>query len=297
MLPDIEADQFYDDMQQQQQQPEEASTESQDAEHAGRAGSLAGSDRSLTFYSSSQFPLLEESEPDQPTQRAQSTTALSRTTRVALRWVEQNMGARVDGWYCDVPRCHKSARTGAVGVHMHHRTAFAHTLQGPVLVYSIAMSPGGPPPSLVCCVPARFSWHACSIFQERLQRSADQLAVAGDGDSVNDAAGGAAGGAAADASVSFFGLIKEGRLSRNQAATLFYQVCGEHTALDWTPCMLLGPLHAVVGAASGFSKAAVDAALPPTLNDGVVWWLLRVAACCSDDHGWLCVSQPGASLW
>lgn len=79
--------------------------------------------------------------------------------------------------------------------------------------------------------------YACSIFQERLQRSADQLAAAGDGDGdgVNDAAGGAVA-AAADASVSFFGLIKEGRLSRNQAATLFYQVCGERTAVDWTLC-------------------------------------------------------------
>jgi hypothetical protein len=63
---------------------------------------------------------------------------------------------------------------------------------------------------------------ACSIFQQRLQRSAEQQAAAADVDGVNDAAG-----AAAEPSVSFFGLIKEGRLSRNQAATLFYQVCGK----------------------------------------------------------------------
>jgi hypothetical protein len=61
-----------------------------------------------------------------------------------------------------------------------------------------------------------------SIFQERLQRNAEQQpAEAG---ASNDAAGAAAAGGP---SVSFFGLIKEGRLSRNQAATLFYQVCGE----------------------------------------------------------------------
>jgi hypothetical protein len=63
---------------------------------------------------------------------------------------------------------------------------------------------------------------ACSIFQQRLQRSAEQQAAAADVASVNDAAG-----AAAEPSVSFFGLIKEGRLSRNQAAVLFYQVCGK----------------------------------------------------------------------
>lgn len=45
----------------------------------------AGSDRELTPYNSSQFPLLEETEPDQPTQNMQDQAALGRTTRVALR--------------------------------------------------------------------------------------------------------------------------------------------------------------------------------------------------------------------
>lgn len=62
--------------------------------------------------------------------------------------------------------------------------------------------------------------YSCSIFQERLQRSGEQLAA-------EAGLNGAAGAPAAEPSVSFFGLIKEGRLSRNQAATLFYQVCGE----------------------------------------------------------------------
>jgi len=64
--------------------------------------------------------------------------------------------------------------------------------------------------------------YSCSIFQERLQRSGEQLAAEA---GLNDAAG----APATEPSVSFFGLIKEGRLSRNQAATLFYQVCGELT--------------------------------------------------------------------
>lgn len=52
-----------------------------------RAGSMDGSNRSLTPYSSSQFPLLEETEPDQPSQLPQGqAAALSRTTQVALRW-------------------------------------------------------------------------------------------------------------------------------------------------------------------------------------------------------------------
>jgi hypothetical protein len=67
----------------------------------------------------------------------------------------------------------------------------------------------------------------CSIFQERLQRAGEQQADKVDG--LNDAAG----AAAAEPSVSFFGLIKEGRLSRNQAATLFYQVCGEQEGASW----------------------------------------------------------------
>jgi hypothetical protein len=70
------------------------------------------------------------------------------------------------------------------------------------------------------CTPVPSAYR--SIFQERLQRAGEQQA--GKIDGLNDAAGAAA---AAEPSVSFFGLIKEGRLSRNQAATLFYQVCGE----------------------------------------------------------------------
>jgi hypothetical protein len=58
---------------------------------------------------------------------------------------------------------------------------------------------------------------AHSIFNDRLQRAGEQLAAEV---AANDAAG-------AGPSVSFFSLIREGNLSRNQAATLFYQVCGE----------------------------------------------------------------------
>lgn len=86
LLPDIEAEQFYDDM---QQQAEEGGPISEDLDNAaapaGRSGSLAGSDRSLTPYNSSQFPLLEETEPDQPTQVPQSKAALSKVTQLALR--------------------------------------------------------------------------------------------------------------------------------------------------------------------------------------------------------------------
>lgn len=76
---------------------------------------------------------------------------------------------------------------------------------------------------LFCSTPAPAYPVSCSIINDRLQRSTEQQAA--EGGASNDAAGAAA--AAAGPSVSFFGLIKEGRLSRNQAATLFYQVCGE----------------------------------------------------------------------
>jgi hypothetical protein len=53
---------------------------------AGRSGSLAGSDRSLTPYNSSQYPLLEETEPDQQTQLPRDMSALSGKTQLALRY-------------------------------------------------------------------------------------------------------------------------------------------------------------------------------------------------------------------
>lgn len=74
----------------------------------------------------------------------------------------------------------------------------------------------------MCPTPPHSYVHTCSIFQERLQRSREQQQAAAEVEDANDAAG-----VAAEPSVSFFGLIKEGRLSRNQAATLFYQVCGK----------------------------------------------------------------------
>lgn len=87
LLPDIEAEHYYDE---QQQQPEDEGPVSEDLDNAAapgrRSGSIDGSNRSLTPYSSSQFPLLEETEPDQPTQLPQGQAALSRTTQVALRW-------------------------------------------------------------------------------------------------------------------------------------------------------------------------------------------------------------------
>jgi len=86
MLPDIEAAEFYDNQQQQQAEGPESEDLDNAALAAGRAGSVPGSDRELTPYSSSQFPLLEETEPDQPTQLPQDQAALSRTTRLALRW-------------------------------------------------------------------------------------------------------------------------------------------------------------------------------------------------------------------
>lgn len=88
LLPDVEAEQYYDDM---QQQHEEEGTVSEDLDNAagpaaGRSGSLAGSDRSLTPYNSSQYPLLEETEPDQHTQLPRDKSALSGKTQLALRW-------------------------------------------------------------------------------------------------------------------------------------------------------------------------------------------------------------------
>lgn len=85
MLPDIEAAEFYDNQQQQAEGPESEDLDNA-ALAAGRAGSVPGSDRELTPYSSSQCPLLEETEPDQPTQLPQDQAALSKTTRMALRW-------------------------------------------------------------------------------------------------------------------------------------------------------------------------------------------------------------------
>jgi hypothetical protein len=54
----------------------------------------------------------------------------------------------------------------------------------------------------------------CSIFRDRLQPAAEAQGDGADGD-------------AAQPSLSLFGLMKEGRLSRSAAAMLFYQVCGE----------------------------------------------------------------------
>jgi hypothetical protein len=84
----VEAEQYYDDM---QQQHEEEGPVSEDLDNAagpaaGRSGSLAGSDRSLTPYNSSQYPLLEETEPDQYTQLPRDKSALSGKTQLALRW-------------------------------------------------------------------------------------------------------------------------------------------------------------------------------------------------------------------
>ncbi len=83
LLPDIEAEHYYDE---QQQEEGPISEDLDNAVGPGRrSGSFDGSARSLTPYSSSQFPLLEETEPDQPTQLPQDKASLSRTTRVALR--------------------------------------------------------------------------------------------------------------------------------------------------------------------------------------------------------------------
>jgi hypothetical protein len=59
----------------------------------------------------------------------------------------------------------------------------------------------------VCC--------ACSIFRDRLQPAAEAQ------EEEEEA------GEAAQPSLSLFGLMKEGHLSRSAAAMLFYQVCGE----------------------------------------------------------------------
>lgn len=81
LLPDID---LAADSEQQQQQQAEGQEEG-----AGAAGALGGSLRGsgrLTPYSSSQFPLLEETEPDQATQLPGGQgQQLSTTTRVALR--------------------------------------------------------------------------------------------------------------------------------------------------------------------------------------------------------------------
>jgi hypothetical protein len=54
---------------------------------------------------------------------------------------------------------------------------------------------------------------ACSIFRDRLQPAAESHEEEG--------------GEARQPSLSLFGLMKEGHLSRSAAAMLFYQVCGE----------------------------------------------------------------------
>lgn len=88
LLPDIQADDFCETMQPQ----DEEANEPLGAEHVRAAGltthhsgSALGSDKELTPYNSSQFPLLVETEPDRSSQLHH--TALSRTTRVALRFV------------------------------------------------------------------------------------------------------------------------------------------------------------------------------------------------------------------
>lgn len=64
----------------------------------------------------------------------------------------------------------------------------------------------------------------CSIFRERLRPAV----VDETQDEEEEAAA-----AGAERSISLFGLMKDGRLSRSAAATLFYQVCGERVASTW----------------------------------------------------------------
>lgn len=125
--------------------------------------------------------------------------------------------------------------------------------------------------------------HACSIFQDRLQRAAEQQpdsAAAAAADGVNDAAG----AAAAEPSVSFFGLIKEGRLSRNQAAKLFYQVCGKCGGPDLSRASVV--MDGRISAPGGKRE--------PKLTTTT---LSCCCVVCSDHHWRLCVSGPGAPLW
>jgi hypothetical protein len=67
----------------------------------------------------------------------------------------------------------------------------------------------------------------CSIFRDRLQPAAGAQGEA------------AAADGAGQPSLSLFGLMKEGQLSRSAAAMLFYQVCGEFAGIVAVPRSML----------------------------------------------------------
>lgn len=68
--------------------------------------------------------------------------------------------------------------------------------------------------AVACCLCA------CSILRDRLQRAEQQQQEAAADDDMGEHV-------AAPPSISLFALMREGRLSRTEAAKLFYQVCGE----------------------------------------------------------------------
>lgn len=190
LLPDVQLEQqLGDELDGDEEEPGDRLAGSGHGRAAGSLRGLVGSDGRgsgrLTPYSSSQFPLLEETEPDGTQAGGAAPDQLSHTTRVALR--------------CAGERACWLWRRKVCGRRLLARGNQAN------------------PPCLL-----RRAGCACgpttrrSIFDERLRRAAQEQAAA---------AGGGAG--VAEPHVSFFGLLKEGQLSRNQAATLFYQTCGE----------------------------------------------------------------------
>lgn len=177
------------------EQPDETQDEEAAAHGSKGFGSHSGGFGSgLNSIPSSQWPLLEETEGHEATQlvlqqQGQAAGMMTAASRKVLRCASEEGGGRHSAQLYN-SHCLRNQQACVLPLFCNMCSSFASYLAQ--LLFSTASF-----------------LSSCSIFRDRLQPGA---ATQEDGVAP---------------SLSLFGLMKEGQLSRSAAAMLFYQVCGE----------------------------------------------------------------------